>query len=388
MAWCELAASTPRSWLCCAQCTAHMHPFPHRPRLHGREPHLRLPARQDGLLPHAGGQRGRECAAQLPQLLAAVGLRSAGVMLCSCTSLCQCRPVAICRSISPLLQASSLPLASLPQVCRAGVGRPRKIWLTRHGESQFNTLGKIGGNSALRCVAWSTDCTPCFSACWLAQHAYGSPSATRCLRASARSARQLTRLSLPACPCTQPTWRDVCAAAARHPGITHPPHRRRKALPGGRCEHRLCQGRRLAGGGAAGVQGGWVGVACNASHAALHGMLWPAVMHLLTPHLLHAFLCPPAAVWTSTLQRTIITASGLHYPKVQWKALDEIQVGSGQDRGGTACLVAGGWSGRRELLGVDVWQPAGQLGLRGVGWLVLFVCSTRAPACAAPGQLQ
>ena len=33
------------------------------------------------------------------------------------------------------------------------------------------------------------------------------------------------------------------------------------------------------------------------------------------------------AVWTSTLQRTIITASGLPYPKVQWKALDEIQVG-------------------------------------------------------------
>ena len=42
----------------------------------------------------------------------------------------------------------SLPL----QVCRAGVGRPRKIWLTRHGESQFNTMGKIGGNSSLRLV--------------------------------------------------------------------------------------------------------------------------------------------------------------------------------------------------------------------------------------------
>lgn len=36
---------------------------------------------------------------------------------------------------------------------------------------------------------------------------------------------------------------------------------------------------------------------------------------------------PPPAVWTSTLQRTIVTASGLPYPKVQWKALDEIQVG-------------------------------------------------------------
>jgi hypothetical protein len=37
----------------------------------------------------------------------------------------------------------------LMQVCRAGVGRPRKIWLTRHGESQFNTQDKIGGNSPL-----------------------------------------------------------------------------------------------------------------------------------------------------------------------------------------------------------------------------------------------
>lgn len=63
VAWCELTASTPCSWLCCAQCTAHMPPFPDRTRLHGCEPHLWLPARQDGLLPHAGGQRGRECAA-------------------------------------------------------------------------------------------------------------------------------------------------------------------------------------------------------------------------------------------------------------------------------------------------------------------------------------
>lgn len=35
----------------------------------------------------------------------------------------------------------------------------------------------------------------------------------------------------------------------------------------------------------------------------------------------------PVAVWTSTLARTIITASGLPFPKVQWKALDEIQSG-------------------------------------------------------------
>ena len=32
------------------------------------------------------------------------------------------------------------------QVCKAGMaaGQARKIWLTRHGESEFNVLGKIG----------------------------------------------------------------------------------------------------------------------------------------------------------------------------------------------------------------------------------------------------
>lgn len=37
------------------------------------------------------------------------------------------------------------------QVCKAGmtVGQSRKIWLTRHGESEWNMLGKIGGDSAI-----------------------------------------------------------------------------------------------------------------------------------------------------------------------------------------------------------------------------------------------
>eukprot|EP00877_Chromochloris_zofingiensis_P010699 jgi/Chrzof1/5883/Cz16g19090.t1_FBP3A[v5.2] len=39
----------------------------------------------------------------------------------------------------------------LMQVCKAGmtVGQSRKIWLTRHGESEWNMLGKIGGDSAI-----------------------------------------------------------------------------------------------------------------------------------------------------------------------------------------------------------------------------------------------
>ena len=34
-------------------------------------------------------------------------------------------------------------------MCKAGLARVRKIWLTRHGESMYNTQGKLGGNSAL-----------------------------------------------------------------------------------------------------------------------------------------------------------------------------------------------------------------------------------------------
>lgn len=47
-----------------------------------------------------------------------------------------------------------------PQICRAGTGRPRRIWLTRHGESQFNVAGKIGGNSLLspRCAVLCVGC--------------------------------------------------------------------------------------------------------------------------------------------------------------------------------------------------------------------------------------
>ena len=35
------------------------------------------------------------------------------------------------------------------QVCKSGVARLRKIWLTRHGESEYNEAALIGGNSNL-----------------------------------------------------------------------------------------------------------------------------------------------------------------------------------------------------------------------------------------------
>ena len=34
-------------------------------------------------------------------------------------------------------------------MCKAGVARVRRIWLTRHGESEWNLQGKLGGNSNL-----------------------------------------------------------------------------------------------------------------------------------------------------------------------------------------------------------------------------------------------
>jgi len=45
--------------------------------------------------------------------------------------------------------SNTRPRRCLPvQVCRAS-GRPRKIWLTRHGESEFNRHGKLGGDPPL-----------------------------------------------------------------------------------------------------------------------------------------------------------------------------------------------------------------------------------------------
>lgn len=64
-----------------------------------------------------------------------------------------------------------------------------------------------------------------------------------------------------------------------------------------------------------------------------------------------------ATVWTSTLRRTIITASGLHYPKVQWKALDEIQVGTCAGRGQCSGCGHGGAGVRRAGYGVHLgWE--------------------------------
>lgn len=99
----------------------------------------------------------------------------------------------------------------LMQICKALGRRSRKIWLTRHGQSQFNVLGKVGGNSNL---------------------------------------------------------------STRGAAYTH---------------------------------------------------ILPEVLASRVPST--GGKPVPVAVWTSTLNRTIATASNLPYPKVRWKALDEIQSG-------------------------------------------------------------
>ncbi len=54
--------------------------------------------------------------------------------------------------------ASNSPfLCPLPQICKAGMaaGQGRKIWLTRHGESEYNTVGKVGGGLGWLVSFWS-----------------------------------------------------------------------------------------------------------------------------------------------------------------------------------------------------------------------------------------
>lgn len=101
----------------------------------------------------------------------------------------------------------------LMQVCKAGMTQKRKIWLTRHGESIYNTQGLIGGDSSLSEKGWDF-------------------------------ARALPEALLHRIPMTPDA---------------------------------------------------------------------PAV---------------PVSVWTSTLKRTIESASHLPFPKLRWKALDEIHAGS------------------------------------------------------------
>ena len=35
------------------------------------------------------------------------------------------------------------------QVCKSGIGQGRKLWLSRHGESEYNRVKLLGGDSPL-----------------------------------------------------------------------------------------------------------------------------------------------------------------------------------------------------------------------------------------------
>jgi len=101
----------------------------------------------------------------------------------------------------------------LMQICKSGMARTRKIWLSRHGESQYNVLGLLGGDS----------------------------------------------------------------------GISDQGHKYAEILPD--------------------------------------------IIFDRLPLSFDESACPPVCVWTSTLKRTIETAGHLPFPKLRWKALDEIHAG-------------------------------------------------------------
>ncbi|KAG2451906.1 hypothetical protein HYH02_003681 [Chlamydomonas schloesseri] len=131
----------------------------------------------------------------------------------------------------------------LMQVCKAGMAQARRIWLTRHGQSEYNLVERIGGDSNLASTG----------------EVYA-----RCL-----PEMLLERLPL------------VGLERARIEEIV------------------------------AGVEAGTAGAAAGAARAA-------------DPEPLPV----PVSVWTSTLRRTIQTARYLPFPKLRWKALDEIQAGA------------------------------------------------------------
>ena len=60
-------------------------------------------------------------------------------------------------------------------------------------------------------------------------------------------------------------------------------------------------------------------------------------------------------MWTSTLNRTIITAVGLPFPKVQWKVLDEIQVGATGRDGVQLSVMGCNWVRSSEPI---IWEAA------------------------------
>lgn len=162
-----------------------------------------------------------------------------------------------------------------PQVCKSGLCRPRKIWLTRHGESEYNSMEKIGGDS---------DLTP------LGREYAALLAETIVDRIPADQARQLFLFF--------------------------------KVLKGGRGgksvsawtspEHNLAIfffNFKNRGGE-------------NSLKKNMTSPPWPWLVALQDGHLM------PVSVWTSTLRRTIQTAAELPFPKLRWKILDEINAGA------------------------------------------------------------
>jgi hypothetical protein len=84
----------------------------------------------------------------------------------------------------------------------------------------------------------------------------------------------------------------------------------------------------------------------------------------------------PMSVWTSTLKRTIQTARHLPFPKLQWKALDEIDAGACDGALAvvtSVCFIRNG----RQVPSYTVMRYTVMLGRR----LFMLTFSTGTPVC-------
>ncbi|MEW5318299.1 MAG: hypothetical protein WDW38_009532 [Sanguina aurantia] len=148
----------------------------------------------------------------------------------------------------------------LMQVCKAGLGNHRKIWLTRHGESEFNQNKKIGGNSPI------SERGEKYARCLPAQLISRLPQVTSLAHSHTLPKRE----------------------APGRSGLLH-------------------------------------------AHTLAQTPTDPALAPLLSQHPTTSLFAGQedvsVSVWTSTLKRTIQTARGIPFPKLRWKALDEIDAG-------------------------------------------------------------
>ena len=177
------------------------------------------------------------------------------------------------------------------QVCKAGLSRMRKIWLTRHGQSMSNTHELLGGDSHLspRGAVYAKklpdvliDRVPLVPPPPTSGPPWSTDPALDCcaIDPPAHAASQLAQ-------CDLCLWIFGSSAILRVDRLAPLPHAARAALP----------------------------AFCDTQH----------MIHAITKHgaggcaqTSHGGIMP-VSVWTSTLTRTIETAEQIPFPKLRWK---------------------------------------------------------------------